>query len=40
MVKLRFHPVRRFEKRVCYTIKSDMVEDGLTERASEGNLGG
>jgi hypothetical protein len=24
----------------CYTTKCDMVEDGLTKRASEGNPGG
>jgi hypothetical protein len=25
---------------MCYTTKCDMVEDGLMERVSEGNLGG
>jgi hypothetical protein len=25
---------------LCYTTKCDTVEDGSTERASEGNLGG
>jgi hypothetical protein len=25
---------------MCYTTKCDMVKDGLTERASEGNPGG
>jgi hypothetical protein len=25
---------------MCYTTKCDTVEDGLVERASEGNLGG
>jgi hypothetical protein len=25
---------------MCYTTKCDRVEDGLTERASEGNPGG
>jgi hypothetical protein len=25
---------------MCYTTKCDMVEDGLMERASEGNPGG
>jgi hypothetical protein len=25
---------------MCYTTKCDTVEEGLTERASEGNLGG
>jgi hypothetical protein len=25
---------------MCYTTKCDTVEDGLMERASEGNLGG
>jgi hypothetical protein len=29
-----------FGLKMCYTTKCDMVEDGLTERESEGNPGG
>jgi hypothetical protein len=31
--------LRKKQGGMCYTTKCDMVEDGLTERASEGNPG-
>jgi hypothetical protein len=34
------YKLRKKQGDMCYTTKCDMVEDGLTEHASEGNSGG
>jgi hypothetical protein len=33
------YKLRKKQGGMCYTTKCDTIEDGLTERASEGNLG-
>jgi hypothetical protein len=34
------YKLRKKQGGMCYTTKCDTMEDGLTERASEGNPGG